>query len=164
MPTWQSYEEVAQHLLNEFASTFGLGRVEGKQIVPGESGTRWEIEAKGVLVNEEGFLIVECRRYTTSRVTQGAVGELAYRIRDTGAAGGIVVSPFDLQRGAKVVAEHEGIKHVRLNPESTTADYILRYLNQVFIGVSDRLSLQGKESLSLVITHADGSTEMRSAS
>lgn len=164
MPAWKTYEEVAQHLLNEFASTFGLGRVEGKQIIPGESGTSWEIEAKGVLVADEGFLIIECRRYPTRRVTQEEAAGLAYRIKDTGAAGGIVVSPLDLQKGATLVAQHEGIKHVHLDPKSTTTEYILRYLNQVFVGVSDRLSLKGKESLTMVITHPDGSTETRSAS
>ena len=35
MTAWKSYEEVAQYLLNEFAAAFELGRVEGKQIVPG---------------------------------------------------------------------------------------------------------------------------------
>jgi hypothetical protein len=43
---WQTYEEVAAHLLDEFAAEFGLSRVEGKQIVDGQhSGTKWEIDA-----------------------------------------------------------------------------------------------------------------------
>lgn len=41
---WRSYEQVARYLLDQIAEHFGLGRVEGKQIVPGASGTRWEIE------------------------------------------------------------------------------------------------------------------------
>ena len=65
---WESYEEVAQYLLNQFAENFGLGTVEGKQIIPGQSGTNWEIDAKGLITEGEGFLIVECRRYTTSRL------------------------------------------------------------------------------------------------
>lgn len=28
---WRTYQEVAQHLLNEFAAHFGLGHVEGEQ-------------------------------------------------------------------------------------------------------------------------------------
>jgi hypothetical protein len=32
---WQTYEEVAAWLLNQFASEFGLDRVEGKQDVSG---------------------------------------------------------------------------------------------------------------------------------
>ena len=31
--SWQSYEEVAQYLLNKFADHFELGHVEGKQDV-----------------------------------------------------------------------------------------------------------------------------------
>lgn len=111
LAAWESYEEVGQYLLNEFATKFGLGRVEGKQVFSGESGTRWEIDAKGVLVDEVCFLIVECRRRNTSGVSQEQVAGLAYRIKDTGAFCGIVVSPLDLQKGAKIVAEHEDIAY-----------------------------------------------------
>jgi hypothetical protein len=46
---WQSYEEIAAYLLNQFADTFGLKTVEGKQTVVGlRSGTNWEIDAKGL--------------------------------------------------------------------------------------------------------------------
>ena len=145
---WNSYEEVAQYLLNQFAKTFGLGVVEGKQIVPGKSGTNWEIDAKGLKTGEDGFVIVECRRYTTSRLKQENIGGLAYRIKDTGAAGGIIVSPLPLQEGAEIVAAHEGIKHVILDPNSSTSDYMLRFLNQIFVGftegalVSDSIQVQ----------------------
>jgi hypothetical protein len=161
---WKSYEEVAQYLLNQFAAAFDLGGVEGKQIVPGQSGTDWEIDAKGVLVNDVGFLIVECRRHLTSGVSQEQVGGLAYRIKDTGAHGGIVVSPLELQKGAELVAAHEGIKHVVLAPESTTTDYVLRYLNQIFLAVSDRVSAGFKESVTLAVSRPDGATETRSQS
>ncbi len=62
--TWRSYEEVAQYLLSQFAEHFRLGHVEGKQIVAGASGTSWEIDAKGIRRDDEGFVIVECKRYT----------------------------------------------------------------------------------------------------
>ena len=84
MKDWQRYEQTAQHLLNEFAGHFGLGKVEGKQIVPGESDTDWETDAKGVADGNEGFLIVECRR-RASRTNQEQVAASAYRISDTGA-------------------------------------------------------------------------------
>ena len=64
---WQSYEEVATYLLNQFASEFGLSKVEGKQSVLGlRSQTNWEIDAKGIREGNEGFVIIECRRYETS--------------------------------------------------------------------------------------------------
>ena len=121
---WKTYEQVAQFLLNEMAAQFGLGRVEGKQIIPGDSGTNWEIDAKGVRAGDEGCVIIECRRYTKDRVPQDEVGGLAYRIRDSGAAGGIVVSPLGLQHGSALVAAHSGIRSVRLAPDST--DHELR--------------------------------------
>lgn len=134
--SWHLYEEVAQHLLNQFAEHFDLGHVEGKQIIPGKSGAEWEIDAKGVGDGGEAFLIIECRRYTKSRLKQESMAALAFRIRDTGAKGGIVVSPLGLQSGARKLADFANIQSVVLEPHSTTTDYILGFLNRVFVGVS----------------------------
>ena len=139
--TWKSYEEVAQYLLNQFAEHFRLGIVEGKQIIPGESGTEWEIDAKGINSDGEGFLIVECRQHTKSRLNQESIAALAFRIRDTGAQGGIVVSPLELQSGAKKVATHSNIQHVILDPKSSISDYMIRFLNQIFVGISETVTL-----------------------
>ena len=79
--SWRTYEEAAAFLLNSFAEEFGIDWVEGKQHVTGNrSGTEYEIDAKGVRVADGGFMLVECRRYTTSRQSQEKVGALAYRI------------------------------------------------------------------------------------
>jgi 2-polyprenyl-3-methyl-5-hydroxy-6-metoxy-1,4-benzoquinol methylase len=147
---WRTYEEVATHLLNEFARHFGLGRVEGKQVVPGRTGAEWEIDAKGVLSEGIGFVVVECRRRTKSRIDQEQVAALAYRITDVGATGGILVTPLDLQAGARVVATAANVRHVKLKENSTTTNYILEFLNQVFLGVSDELSITISESASVV--------------
>ncbi len=133
--SWQTYEEVATYLLNKFAEHFSLECVEGKQHVPGTCGTDWEIDAKGVAKSGDGFLIVECRRYTTSRLDQESMAGLAFRIQDTGAQGGIVVTPLDLQEGAKKVAAYKNIHHVKLSPESTTTVYLLKWLKGIFIGL-----------------------------
>jgi hypothetical protein len=138
---WESYEKVAQFLLNRFAEHFKLGRVEDKQIVPGKSGTVWKIDAKGVKVGGEGFLVVECRRYTKSRLNQKNLAALAYVIQDTGAEGGITVSPLDLQRGAKIIAANANVQHVILDQNSTTSDYVMRFLNQFFIAFSESVEL-----------------------
>jgi hypothetical protein len=148
--TWKTYEEVAQHLLNQLANHFGLGRVEGKQIVPGDSGVNWEIDAKGILKNKDGFLVIECRRYTKSRLSQEHIAGLAFRIQDTGAVGGIIVSPFDLQIGAKILAEQTHILHVTLDPASTTSDFMLRFLNQIFIGKTERVSVSDFYSVEII--------------
>ena len=134
--TWRSYEEVARFLLDKIASELGLHRVEGKQHLPGlRSGTKWEIDAKGVSNQGDGVLVVEIRRHTTSRLTQEDVAAIAYRIRDTGSVGGIIVAPLPLQSGAQRVANAEGIVAVQLNENSTTEEYVLRFLKHVMVGL-----------------------------
>jgi hypothetical protein len=93
---WETYEEVARFLLEEMSDTLGLGleRVEGKQKLAGKSGTKWQVDAKGVKAEDGAIVIVECRRWTTSKPDQEDVGAFAYRIGDVGAAGGIVVTPL----------------------------------------------------------------------
>lgn len=134
--SWRSYEEVAQFLLDQLASHFGLGRVEGKQVVAGV-GTTWEIDAKGVREDAENFVVIECKRHTTQGVSQAVIGALICSIQDTGAVGGIIVSPIPLQTGAKNLAKGKGIADVNLTENSTKTDYILEFLNKIFIGVSD---------------------------
>ncbi|MGA8574488.1 MAG: restriction endonuclease [Candidatus Cybelea sp.] len=135
---WRTYEEVAEYLLNSLAHEFGLERVEGKQKVPGRS-TEWEIDAKGVKLGDEGFVIVEAKRYLEARLDQERIGGLAFRIRDTGASGGIIVSPLGLQEGAQKVANQEGIIQVTLAADSTPREFVLRFLNKIFVGLADTL-------------------------
>jgi hypothetical protein len=71
------------------------------------SSTKWEIDARGVKPGDEGFVIVECKSHASSKPNQELLGGLAYRIMDTGARGGIIVSPLDLQEGAVKVAAAE---------------------------------------------------------
>ena len=148
---WQTYEEVATYLLNKFATEFGLDRVEGKQKVKGKrSGTTWTIDAKGTKEGNEGFVIVECRRHTTSKHSQEKVGGLAYRIIDTGAEGGIIVTPIGLQKGAEKVANAENVVHVRLDENSTKYKYVLGFLNKIMLGVLDKIKV--KEEVHVKIT------------
>lgn len=152
--TWKTYEEVATYLLNQFATQFGVGRFDGKQLVAGESGTQWEIDAKGFTENGSHFIVVECKRYTRRGVPQDIVAALAWRLRETGASGGILVSPIGFQSGARLVAEKAGIIEVKLTPNSTTTDYVLSFLNRVCAGVSDGFALS--DHLSAVAKDADG--------
>ena len=138
MKDWERYEQTAQYLLNEFATHFDLGTVEGKQVVPGTSGTKWEIDAKGVNADGERFLIVECRRWQSS-LPQKEVAALVYSVKDTGAQGGILVTPAKLQRGAQRLAEHENIYHVILDKDSTTEGFVIEFLDKVTIGSHDNL-------------------------
>lgn len=82
---WREYETVAQELLNRMASEFGLAGVLRDQKVSGQiSGTEWNIEGKALLEGSDMFLIVECRRYTNSRIKQESAGALAFRITTRG--------------------------------------------------------------------------------
>src|SRR5688500_1848391 len=139
---WEKYEKVAAYLLNEFAEKFGIDRVEGKQTIKGQkSGTEWEIDAKGVRDNDNVFLIIECRRYLSSRQKQDKLGTLAYSIHDTGAAGGIIVTPLGLQKGAEKIAKAENIHNVILDENSTTTDYIMKFLNEMYVGISEKIPI-----------------------
>lgn len=132
---WQTYEEVATYLMGKFSIHFGLSRVEGKQTIIGErSGTQWTIDAKGILDGEsEAIVIIDCRRHTTSKEDQEQLGGLAYRIIDTRATGGILVSPIGFQSGAEKVAKAENIVHVELHQDSTELDFMMRFMSQLFI-------------------------------
>lgn len=158
--TWQTYEEVAVHIMDKIATHLGLERVEAKQHVYGSrSGTRWEIDGKGVKAGDEGFVIIECRRYTTSRQKQEQVAALAYRISDTGASGAIVVSPLGFQEGAKKVAATENIQEFFMGPESTSTDYVVKFLRKVFIGATEHITLS--EHATVRVVGPDGTVKAK---
>lgn len=138
---WRRYEELAKFILKELAEEFDLGEVEGKQVTPGESGTSWEIDAKGIRVGDSGIVLIECRRYLTSRIKQEQMAAIAYRIKDIGAVSGITVSPLEPQEGAKILAAHENITHVVLDPQSTTENYFVGFLNKVFVKTTEALGI-----------------------
>jgi hypothetical protein len=133
---WKTYEEVAAYLLDRHAAEFGLDHVEGKQTVVGKrSGTKWEIDAKGVREGNEGFVIIECRRRTRSKPNQEQLGALAYRIIDTGASGAIIVSPLDIQKGAAKVAAAENVLSVQLDADCTPTQFAMRFLTKLMVGI-----------------------------
>jgi hypothetical protein len=135
MKEWMTYEEVAKHLLNQFKSEFGLQAVEGKQHLVGiETGTEWEVDAKGVADKESAFVIIEARRYTTSKQNQEKIAGLAYRIQDTGAKGGIIVSPLGLQEGASKVAKANNIVSVKISANSTPEQFSIEFFGNLLIG------------------------------
>ena len=150
---WETYEEVATYLLNQFADTFGLSRVEGKQSLKGlRSRTNWIIDAKGITKGNEGIIIVECRRYTTSKQNQEKLASLAYRIIDTGAAGGIIVSPLGIQSGAQLVANAENVINIELDENSNNYEYTMRFLNKLMIGVAIEEKVNLTDSFDATIT------------
>jgi len=148
---WESYEQIAVYLLNQVASELGLEWVEDKQKVIGNrSGTQWEIDGKGVKAGGEGFVIIECRRYAKSKQNQAQMAALAYSINDTGAQGGIIVSPLGLQEGAAKVASAENIQTIHMDQESTRTDYMFRFLETVFLGASDTIHVEEGASVKII--------------
>jgi len=143
--SWQTYEEVARFLLNEFAEHIGVTGFEKKQKIKGYAGTPWEIDAKGVSDSGDVVLIVECRRHA-KRPSQEQLAGLAYRIHDTGAAGGIIVTPLGIQKGAELVAQAENIHTVKLDPSSTKEDYIISFINQIRVACTDQVSIHDSVS------------------
>jgi hypothetical protein len=139
---WRTYEEVARYILDSLAHEFGLSKVEGKQVIEGNrSGTKWEIDAKGVREGNDGFVIIECRR-TRSKQAQESLGGLAYRIMDTGAKGGIIVTPIGVQKGAAKIATAENILHVVLDANSTLYDFTIQFLNKLMKGLTENIVLR----------------------
>ena len=155
---WKTYEEIGTFLLNEMAKNFNLKKVEGKQKLVGKkSGLKWEIDAKGTTKDNKTFFVIEFRRYTTKRISQGDVASLRGRIEDLDAEGGILVSPLGFQKGAKKYAKSFGIIEVKMNENSTNLDYILEFLNKIIVGRSGKLNLKG--SLRAKIFRSNGTIE-----
>ena len=63
------------------------------------------------------MILVECRRHTTSKIDQEQVGGLVFRIIDTGAEGGLMVTPLGFQAGAELVAKARQVNLATLNPD-----------------------------------------------
>jgi hypothetical protein len=148
---WSRYEDVTRVLLDRFREDFGLERVEGKQKVPGKSRP-WEIDAKGVRQADDAIVLVECRR-RSRRPNAEAVAALAYKISDTGALGGIIVSPLPFQKGAKLVAEANDIVHVQLRPDSTPEEFGMAFLSKILLGLGDHVTLS--DHVNAVVTDKD---------
>lgn len=134
---WKEYEQVAAQLLNEFATHFGFDRVEeGQKLLGVRSSAQWKVDAKGVRDSDGAIFVIECRRYPKRRINQEAIAGLSYRIQDIGANGGIIVSPLQIQEGARRVAKAEKIISVQLDPNSTPSDFAMRFFGRLMVGVS----------------------------
>lgn len=155
---WANYEDLARHVLEQLAEEFGLREVEGKQQLSGYSGTDWEIDALAFREADSAPLIVECRLYKRS-LSQEAVAAVAYRIHDTGAAGGFTMSPRPLQKGAKRVADHENIRHVQLDPESSRERWLARIGDVLKAGLTLSIETKPVASIGMVVTRANGTIE-----
>lgn len=62
---------------------------------------------------------------------------MAYKILDTGASEGIIVSPLGLQEGAAKIAARENVLEVQLNANCTPDEFVLKFLNKIMIGTKE---------------------------
>lgn len=131
-----TYEAVVRQILGNLRERLGVCEVRGPARYRGRrSGARWSIEASCHRVRNGALVLVECRRKTTSRVKQEEVAGFAYRVRDIGAAEGLMVTPVGYQRGARIVAGAERIGMAILNADATESEYFLRIADRLFRGL-----------------------------
>ncbi|MBI1177815.1 hypothetical protein GC207_10295 [bacterium] len=138
---WAIYENASRKALKGIISEFGLDTVDGKQELNGKSGACWEIDAKAISSTTGRFFIVECRRRLKKGLDQEAIAALAYRSKDTGASGALVVTPKGLQRGARTVAKFENIHLIKVSAESTIDQFLWEFRDIVGGGVNERAGL-----------------------
>ena len=139
MTGWIKYENVVSLILDEYRDAFGLDRVEGKQKIPGESGTEWEIDVVAYSKDGGKLILFECRRYK-DKIKQEAVAAFAFRIDDTQAMKGYIVAPLGLQKGAEIVAGYKEIGCIRIPRDATAENHIVRFLDKVFIRMTDQVT------------------------
>ena len=135
---WERYEEVVQQILGHLRTELGFASVEGKGKQPGASGTEWEADAICYRQGDGKMILVECKHWSR-RIDQRTMGQFAFSINDSGAAGGLLVTPIGYQEGAAKVANASKIGMATLNPDATDREYALRIAERLFIGIADRI-------------------------
>lgn len=140
MKQWEAYEDAARAIIARFKDVLGLAHVEGKQDIQGlDTGTYWEIDAKGICENSNSYVLIECR-HRNKKQNQEQIASLAFRIQDTGSVGGIIVSPLGLQVGAEKIAKATNIIDVKLHKDSTPETFMIEFLGRVVHGASAHLN------------------------
>jgi hypothetical protein len=129
--SWRNYEELARCVVRHFSDQLGISEIEGKQRLVGATGTKWEIDAKGVTSEGTGFLVIECKQRSKKRLSQATVGALAFTVQDLGAQGAVIVTSIGLQEGAEKVAKHCDFKIVFLPRESTFEEFVAKCGNLI---------------------------------
>jgi predicted helicase len=139
---WETYEEVARQLISDVRDYLKLGRIEEKQKVKGYiTNTEWEVDVVAYNVDDGKLVLVECKHKSKSTLSQESLAGFAYRIKDTNADHGIIVTTIGLQEGAEKIAKAEKITLIRLDYNSTSENYIAQIANQIFIKMTDRVKM-----------------------
>lgn len=165
-----AFERLALMSLEFFAAEFGLGEFAGSKVkVQGTHGDTWEVDLVFYLPdrapnkniqedgNGKGSILVECK-CLRRRLEQDKVASLAYRIRSTGAGGGILVTQLPLQSGAKMLATAEKIEVLQIFkgscPEALLIARLSDEIRNIFAGFRENIGFS--DSFSAVLIRPDG--------
>lgn len=135
---WESFEDVFRVILNDHKEYFGLARVEpGPAKAVAESGYVYNIEVLAYAKGDEKLVLFECR-LKIKNLEPGHAGEFIHRISTTGAKKGYFVTSLEkgLSKGAMMEAGYHQVGHIQLSADATRYEYIMRYMQDFFLGVS----------------------------
>ena len=128
------YEHVTRFIFNSLREQFGYESVEGNTHLHGKisEGLR-QIDV--TVYKGDKQIIVECKRHKT-KVDIKTMGEFVFMIEDVGADGGIIVSAAGFSKRAEKIAKSKKIKTAILNLDATEDDYILKFGEHLWRGIS----------------------------
>jgi hypothetical protein len=136
------FEQTVRNILEQCRDALGYSRVDPKGKLPGRSGTEWEIDSTAYLATSGDMVLVECRWRSKKRIDQEQIGGLVFRVQDTGAVAGLMVTSIGLQKGAELVAQANQIGIAKINPDATDRDYVLDIAGRLFHGIEAKGGLR----------------------
>lgn len=160
--TWRTYEDAFRSIIAQHKDVFGLDSVEPiAGHAEGSSGHVWNIEVIGYTSGQLKMVIFEVRKKSRN-IEPEAAGALAYRIEDTGSDKGYFVTPLGrtLSEGAKKIAAFNEIGHIQLKVNSTPENYVMKYLNEFFVGLTATMATT-RGQLSYELKDKDGNVIRR---
>ena len=141
--SWRCFEDAFRAILSQHKDFFGLASVDQQAgQLAGKSGYTWHIEVIAYAKDDGRMVLFECRR-KNANLKPSEAGELAFRMEDTGAGRGYFVTTLErgLSEGAKKIADYREIGHIQLSADARPDQYVLRFLSQIFVGITDRVSV-----------------------
>jgi len=107
------------------------------------------------------MVIFEVRRKPRNIEPEAALA-FAGRIEDTGSEKGYFVTPLGrkLSKGARKIADCNEIGHIQLSVDSSPENYVMKYLNDFFVGLTSTMATL-KGELSYELRDKDGNVISR---
>jgi hypothetical protein len=153
---WKEFEDVVRSIVNMHSEAFGLDSVEPSAAkILGQSGYVWTIEIVGYCKGSKKIAIFEVRRKKRN-IEPEEVSGLRGRIEDTQAGKGYIVTKLNrrLSIGSQKLADFNKIEHIQVSADATPDVYVMRYLRQFFVGLSD--TMQPSDSVEAIVRDREG--------